>query len=99
MTGKPAAIYPEFPNNVAVENLPSGTGVSRDGKDVDDSAIDRAFAAADVVISQRMVNHRLVPTAIEPGGPAWHYEPGKGAMPIWSAPQDPPILGTAIPAP
>src|SRR5882762_4658687 len=98
MTGKPVAIYPEFPNNVAVENLPSGTGVSRDGKDVDDSAIDRAFAAADVVISQRMVNHRLVPNAIEPRGVVAHYEPGKGSMTIWSSTQNPHILRTVIAA-
>src|SRR6185295_1310334 len=84
MTGKPATIYPEFPNNVAVADLPSGTGVTLDGK-VDDSAIDRAFAAADVVISQRMVNHRLVPNAIEPRGVVAHYEPGKGSMTIWSS--------------
>jgi carbon-monoxide dehydrogenase large subunit len=96
MTGKPAAIYPEFPNNVAVANLPSGTGVSPDGKVVDDSAIDRAFAAADLVISQRMVNHRLVPNAIEPRGVVAHYEPGKGAMTIWSSTQNPHILRTAI---
>src|SRR5882762_5596291 len=94
----PAAIYPEFPNNVAVANLPSGTGVSRDGKDVDDSAIDRAFAAADVVISQRMVNHRLVPNAIEPRGVVAHYEPGKGSMTIWSSTQNPHILRTSIAA-
>src|SRR6266850_1139956 len=98
MTGKPAAIYPEFPNNVAVENLPSGTGVSRDGKGVDDSAIDRAFAAADVVISQRMVNHRLVPNAIEPRGVVAHYEPGKESMTIWSSTQNPHILRTVIAA-
>jgi carbon-monoxide dehydrogenase large subunit len=95
MTGKPAAIYPEFPNNVAVANLPSGTGVSLDGK-VDDTAIDRAFAAADLVISQRMVNHRLVPNAIEPRGVVAHYEPGKGSMTIWSSTQNPHILRTAI---
>src|SRR6266850_5660984 len=96
MTGKPAAIYPEFPNNVAVANLPSGTGVSRDGKDVDDSAIDRAFAAAEVVISQRMVNQRLVPNAIEPRGVVAHFEPGKGTMTIWSSTQNPHILRTFI---
>src|SRR6267378_2719757 len=98
MTAKPVAIYPEFPNNVAVANLPSGTGVSGDGKDVDDSAIDRAFAAADVVISQRMVNHRLVPNAIEPRGVVAHYEPGKGSMTIWSSTQNPHILRTMIAA-
>ncbi|HEY3161299.1 MAG TPA: xanthine dehydrogenase family protein molybdopterin-binding subunit [Vicinamibacterales bacterium] len=97
MTGKPTAIYPEFPNNAAVANLPSGTGVSADGK-VDDTAIDRAFAAADLVVSQRMVNHRLIPSAIEPRGVVAHYEPGKESMTIWSSTQNPHILRTAIAA-
>ena len=95
MTGQPVVIHPDFPNNLAVALVPSGTGVSPDGK-VDDSAIDRAFAAADLVISQRMVNHRLVPNAIEPRGVVAHYEPGKGSMTIWSSTQNPHILRTTI---
>src|SRR5712691_1824725 len=75
MTGKPTIIHPDFQNNLAVALVPSGTGVSRDGK-VDDSAVDKAFATADVVISQRMVKQRLVPSAIEPRGVVAHYEPG-----------------------
>src|SRR4051794_29490858 len=39
MTGKPTVIHPAFPNNLAVALVPSGTGVTADGK-VDDSAID-----------------------------------------------------------
>src|ERR1700716_209743 len=62
MTGKPTVIHPAFPNNLAVALLPSGTGVSASGT-VDDSAIDAAFAKAEVVISQRMVNQRLPPPA------------------------------------
>src|SRR5712671_6335956 len=57
MTGKPVVIHPAFPNNLAVALVPSGTGVSATG--VDDSAIDAAFAKAEVVISQRMMNQRL----------------------------------------
>ena len=98
MTGKPTVIHPDFPNNLAVALVPSGTGVSADGKTVDDSAIDKAFAAADVVISQRMVNHRLVPNAIETRGVVAHYEPGKEAMTIWSSTQNPHILRTMIAA-
>ena len=40
--------------------VPSGTGVDADGNTVDDTAIDKAFAEAEVVISQRMMNQRLV---------------------------------------
>ena len=97
MTGEPAVIHPDFPNNLAVALVPSGTGVTPDGK-VDDSALDKAFAQADVVISQRMMNQRLVPNAIEPRGVVAHFEPGKGSMTIWSSTQNPHILRTMIAA-
>src|SRR3982751_1904481 len=48
MTGQPTVIHPAFPNNLAVALVPSGTGVSASG-DVDDSAIEEAFAKADLV--------------------------------------------------
>jgi aerobic carbon-monoxide dehydrogenase large subunit len=97
MTGKPAVIHEGFPNNLAVALVPSGTGVSPDGK-VDDTAINRAFAQAEVVISQRMVNQRLVPNAMEPRGVVAHFEPGKGTMTIWSSTQNPHILRSMIAA-
>src|SRR6476659_8688877 len=53
MTGKPTVIHPDFANNLAVALVPSGTGVSASGSSVDDSALDAAFAKAEVVISQR----------------------------------------------
>jgi carbon-monoxide dehydrogenase large subunit len=97
MTGQPVVIHPDFPNNLAVPFVPSGTGVSADGT-VDDTAIDKAFAAAEVVISQRMMNQRLVPNAMEPRGVVAHFEPGKGTMTIWSSTQNPHILRTMIAA-
>jgi carbon-monoxide dehydrogenase large subunit len=97
MTGKPAVIHDGFPNNLAVALVPSGTGVSAAGA-VDDSAIDEAFAKADVVISQRMMNQRLAPSAMEPRGVVAHYEIGKGTMTIWSSTQNPHILRTFIAA-
>jgi carbon-monoxide dehydrogenase large subunit len=95
MTGKPVTIHPDFPDNLAVALTPCGTGVSGPGE-VDDSAIDAAFAKAEVVISQRMVNQRLAPSAMEPRGVVAHYEPGKGTMTIWSSTQNPHILRTFI---
>jgi carbon-monoxide dehydrogenase large subunit len=97
MTGQPSVIHADFPNNLAVPFVPSGTGVGLDGT-VDDSAIERAFAKADLVISQRMVNQRLVPNAMEPRGVVAHYEPGKGSLTIWSSTQNPHILRTMIAA-
>jgi aerobic carbon-monoxide dehydrogenase large subunit len=97
MTGKPAVIHPGFPNNLAVALVPSGTGVSASGE-VDDTAIDEAFAKAEVVISQRMMNQRLAPSAMEPRGVVAQFEPGKGTMTIWSSTQNPHILRTMIAA-
>src|SRR5262245_17563864 len=98
MTGKPAVIHEKFPNNLAVPLLPSGTGVAPNGSKMDDTAINKAFADAEVVISQRMVNHRLAPSAMEPRGVLAHFEPGKGTMTIWSSTQNPHILRTMIAA-
>ena len=97
MTGQPAVIHADFPNNLAVALVPGGTGVDA-AMNVDDTAVDKAFAEADVVISQRMMNHRLVPNAIEPRGVVAHYEPGKDSMTIWSSTQNPHILRSMIAA-
>ena len=47
MGGDSAVLHADFPNNVALGPLPSGTGVGRKGA-VDDTAVDAAFEAADV---------------------------------------------------
>jgi carbon-monoxide dehydrogenase large subunit len=94
MTGQPAVIHSAFPNNIALPEMPGGTGVS--GSVVDDSAVDKAFAEAEVIVSQRMMNHRLVPNAMETRGVVAHYEPGKGTMTIWSSTQNPHVLRSII---
>jgi carbon-monoxide dehydrogenase large subunit len=96
MKGQPAVIHEKFPNNIALGPIPSGTGVSADGKTVDDSAVEKAFREADIVIRQRMVNHRLVPCAMEPRGVVAHFEPGKGTLTIWSSTQNPHILRSMV---
>ena len=96
--GKPGVIHKDFPNNLAVALVPSGTGVAPDFSKIDNTAVDKAFADAEVVISQRMVNHRLVPNAMEPRGVLAHWEPGKDTMTIWSSTQNPHILKTMIAA-
>ena len=95
MTGQPVVLHADFPNNLMLGPLPSGTGVGPDGE-VDDTAIDQAFAEAEVVISQRMVNQRLAPTPIEPRGVVAHYEPGKDTITIWSSTQSPHMLRSFI---
>ena len=95
MSGESVVLHAGFPNNVALGPLPSGTGVGRQGA-VDDTAVDAAFEAADVVISQRMVNQRLAPSSIEARGVVAYYEPGREALTIWSSTQNPHILRTFL---
>jgi len=98
MTGKPVVIHADFPNNLAVALVPSGTGVAPDFSSIDNTAVDKAFADAEVTISQRMVNQRLVANAMEPRGVLAQWEPGKETMTIWSSTQNPHILKTMIAA-
>jgi len=96
MQGTPALVHENFKNNIALGPFPSGTGVTPDGKIVDSSAIDQAFKQAEIVISQRMYNHRLIPNAMEPRGVVAHYEPGKESLTIWSSTQNPHILRSML---
>lgn len=95
MTGTPVVIHADFADNLALPFLPGGTGVAADFT-VDDTVVDQAFADAEVVVSQRMVNQRLAPTQIETRGVLAHFEPGKGTMTIWSSTQNPHTLRTFI---
>ncbi len=95
MTGQPAVLHADYPTNVALGPLSRGTGIRR-RQPVDDTAVDEAFAAADVVISQRMVNQRLAPNSIEARGVVAHYEAGKDELTIWSSTQNPHILRTFV---
>ena len=95
MSGEAAVLHAGFPNNVALGPLPAGTGVGRKGA-VDDTAVDAAFEAADVVIAQRMVNQRLAPSSIEARGVVARYEPGREALTLWSSSQNPHILRTFV---
>ena len=95
MTGQPAVLHADYPTNVALGPLSRGTGIRR-RQPVDDTAVDEAFAAADVVISQRIVNQRLAPNSIEPRGVVAHYEGGKDELTIWSSTQNPHILRTFV---
>ena len=99
MAGEPAIVHDDFENNLAVPLAPAGTGVNPETMEVeDDSAIEQAFERADVIVSQRIVNQRLVPNAIEPRGVIAHYEPGKNELTTWLTTQNPHIARTLIAA-
>jgi aerobic carbon-monoxide dehydrogenase large subunit len=58
----------------------------------DAQATERGLAAADVVVEQRLVNQRLIPTAIEPRGAIGQHEPTTGQYTVWMTSQAPHVM-------
>jgi aerobic carbon-monoxide dehydrogenase large subunit len=58
----------------------------------DAAETDRALGAADVVVRQRLVNQRLIPTPMEPRGAAGDYDPGTGSYTVWMSSQAPHVM-------
>jgi carbon-monoxide dehydrogenase large subunit len=58
----------------------------------DADAADRGLADADVVVRQRLVNQRLIPTPMEPRGAAADYDPGTGSYTVWMSSQAPHVM-------
>ncbi|HEY6054923.1 MAG TPA: molybdopterin cofactor-binding domain-containing protein, partial [Gaiellaceae bacterium] len=55
----------------------------------DADATESALAGADVVVEQRLVNQRLIPTPMEPRGAAAEYDAGTGEYTVWLTSQAP----------
>jgi aerobic carbon-monoxide dehydrogenase large subunit len=72
------------------ENAPGN--IAMDWACGDETATDRALQEADVVVEQRLVNQRLIPTPLEVRGAAAEYEPSTGAYTVWMTSQDPHIM-------
>lgn len=51
--------------------------------------VDSAFRDADVTVSQRLVNQRLIPTPIETRSAVANYNPGSGELTLWCTSQNP----------
>src|ERR671936_5520 len=58
----------------------------------DPAATDKALGEAEVVIEQRLVNQRLLPTPIEPRGAAAQHEPASGEYTVWMTSQAPHVM-------
>jgi carbon-monoxide dehydrogenase large subunit len=58
----------------------------------DAEATDEGLGEADVVVEQRLVNQRLIPTPIEPRGAAAAYEPSTGGYTVWMTSQAPHVM-------
>src|SRR2546423_16408 len=58
----------------------------------DAQATEQALAEADVVVEQRLVNQRLIPTPMETRGAAAQYEPSTGEYTGWMTSQAPHVM-------
>jgi len=58
--------------------------------------IEAALKGADKVLSQRMLNQRLAPIAMEPRGVLARYLPGEQELTVWSSTQIPHLLRTQL---
>jgi carbon-monoxide dehydrogenase large subunit len=58
----------------------------------DAESTDKALGEADVVVKERLVNQRLIPTPMEVRGAAATYEPSTGQYTVWMTSQDPHIM-------
>jgi aerobic carbon-monoxide dehydrogenase large subunit len=58
----------------------------------DAEVTERALGEADVVVEQRLVNQRLLPTPIETRGAAAQYEPATGDYTVWATSQAPHVM-------
>ncbi|GAC1578211.1 MAG: molybdopterin-dependent oxidoreductase [Candidatus Elarobacter sp.] len=57
---------------------------------------DKAFAEADVVVKQRIVNQRVAPVPIEPRSMVANWDPGMQQLTLYSATQIPHLLRTQL---
>jgi carbon-monoxide dehydrogenase large subunit len=73
-------------HDVAPEN------VCMDWECGDAEATARALAESDVVVEQRLVNQRLIPTAMEPRGAIGQHEPTTGQYTVWMTSQAPHVM-------
>ena len=54
--------------------------------------VDAAFASAEVVVRDRIIQQRLIPTAMEPRSALAHFVPATGELTLWNTTQNPHIV-------
>lgn len=72
-------LYAEVPNNIDFR------------WEVKGGDVDAAFRDAEVVVKDRIINQRLIPTAMEPRAAVAQYNPAMGEVTLWSTSQNPHI--------
>jgi carbon-monoxide dehydrogenase large subunit len=73
-------LHAEAPGNVAFHWTVAGGDV------------DAAFASAEVVVRDRIIQQRLIPTAMEPRGAVAQFTPATGELTLWNTTQNPHIV-------
>ena len=73
-------IHPDIPNNQAFHWVVTGGDV------------DAAFAKADVIVKDRIIQQRLIPTAMEPRSTLANWVTATGELTLWNTTQNPHIL-------
>ncbi|MEN9936736.1 MAG: hypothetical protein RLZZ387_3315 [Chloroflexota bacterium] len=58
----------------------------------DKAKADAAFAAAEVVVREEIINQRLIPTPMETRGALARYEPATGEFTVWMTSQAPHVM-------
>ncbi|MFN3324759.1 MAG: xanthine dehydrogenase family protein molybdopterin-binding subunit [Bryobacteraceae bacterium] len=77
-------VHPEWPDNIAFT-------YHQEGGD-----IDKAFAEADVIVKQRIISQRLIPTALETRGVVATWNSGEKSLVVYSSSQIPHLLRTLV---
>ncbi len=82
-TGAPA-VHPQWPGNVAFT-------YHQEGGDVE-----KAFREAEVVVKQRILNQRLIPTALETRGVVADWRSGEKSLTLYTSTQIPHLVRTLV---
>ncbi len=77
-------VHPEWPDNVAFTYHQEG------------GEVDKAFQEADVVVKERIVSQRLIPSAIEPRGTVATWNSGDQSLTVYTSTQIPHIVRTLL---
>ena len=78
------AVHAQWPGNVSFTHHQEG------------GDIEKAFAEADVIVKERIVSQRLVPSAMEPRGTVASWNSGDQSLTVYSSTQIPHILRTLL---
>lgn len=76
-----AQLFDDVPNNIGFHWVASSG----------DEGVDKAFAEAEVVVSERIVQQRLLPTAMEPRSALAQWNSGLEELTVWCTSQNPHI--------